>query len=83
MANIRVTRRKPEWVDNLLKDANMSCDSLCEQCNLPKGIISRIVGRQWSPTKEQMSCVAAVFGRKIEEVRFGHNCLQEEERGCS
>jgi hypothetical protein len=83
MAVINVTLRKPLWVDELLKENDMSCDALCEQCNLPKGITSRIVGRQWSPTKGQMQCVAKVFGRKTQEVIFGHDCHQDEERGCS
>lgn len=83
MANIKVTRRKPLWVDDLLKEEGMNCESLCEQCNLPKNVISRIISRQWSPTKTQMNCVAKVFGRKIEEVNFGHDYHQDEERGCS
>lgn len=83
MASIKVTRKKPLWVDDLLKENDMSCEALVEKCNLSKHVISRILIRQWTPTKHQMQRVAEIFGRKIEEVKFGHNYFQHEERGCS
>jgi hypothetical protein len=83
MANISIALRKPLWVDDLLKENDMSCDALCEQCELPSEVVSRIVGRHWSPTTAQMKCVAGVFGRKPQEVIFGHDCCQEEDRGGS
>tara|TARA_Y100000034_G_scaffold33124_1_gene40637 strand:+ start:2643 stop:2894 length:252 start_codon:yes stop_codon:yes gene_type:complete len=83
MAKIAATQRKALWVDDLLKESEMDYATLCKECNLPEHIISRIIHRQWQPTKVQMQCVAGVFGRKPTEVIFGNDFYQDEERGCS
>jgi len=72
-----------KWVDEILKDKNLTLENMQKSCNLSNDVVKRIFNRQWNPTKTQKIMVSNFLNTKPEEIIFGNDHFQHEDRGCS